>query len=53
LRAAFTVNMSARIGHDVQSVTLLWERWVRVGGQWYYLPEKAAKPGPSAAPQAH
>ena len=50
LQATFSVNMSAKMGHDVQSVTLLWERWVRVNGQWYYLPEHAASPGSKAAP---
>jgi len=52
LQAAYSVNMSARMGQDVQSVTLLWERWIRVNGQWYYLPERSAKPG-SKAPPTH
>lgn len=51
LQAAFSVNMSARMGQDVQSVTLLWERWVRVNGQWYYLPEHTA--ASKAAAPAH
>jgi hypothetical protein len=42
MQAAYSVNMSARMGQDVQSVTLLWERWIRVNGQWYYLPERPA-----------
>ena len=51
LQAAFSVNMSARMGQDVQSVTLLWERWIRVNGQWYYLPERsAASTAPKKAP---
>jgi hypothetical protein len=53
LQASFSVNMSARMGHDVQSVTLLWERWIRVNGQWYYLPERPGNPAPKAAPAAH
>jgi len=52
LQAAYSVNMSARMGQDVQSVTLLWERWIRVNGQWYYLPEHSGKPG-SKAPPTH
>jgi len=52
LQAAYSVNMSARMGQDVQSVTLLWERWIRVNGQWYCLPERSAKPG-SKAPPTH
>jgi uncharacterized protein YchJ len=44
LRAAFTVTMSARMGKDVDAVTILWERWVRLDGHWYYLPEHAVKP---------
>ena len=51
LQAAFSVNMSARMGQDVQSVTLLWERWIRANGQWYYLPERsAASTAPKKAP---
>ena len=50
LQAAFSVNMSARMGKDVQSVTLLWERWIRVNGQWYYLPERASSVAPKKAP---
>jgi uncharacterized protein YchJ len=50
LQAAFAVNMSARMGHDVQSVTLVWERWIRVDGQWYYLQERSASPMPKAQP---
>jgi len=51
MQAAFSVNMSARMGTDVQSVTLLWERWIRVNGQWYYLPERSVNPAtkPAAA----
>src|SRR5512135_892816 len=49
LQASFSVNMSARMGHDIQSVTLLWERWIRVNGQWYYLPERSADPVKAAA----
>ena len=45
LQATFSVNMSARMGQDVQSATLVWERWIRVGGQWYYLPERSISPG--------
>ena len=45
LQASFSVNMSARMGQDVQSATLVWERWIRVGGQWYYLPERSISPG--------
>jgi hypothetical protein len=44
LQAAYSVNMSARMGHDVQSTTLVWERWIRVDGQWYYLPERSVNP---------
>jgi uncharacterized protein YchJ len=53
LRAAYSVNMNARMG-PVDSVTLVWERWIRVDGRWYYLPEhtsmtpKAAAPAPQA-----
>ncbi len=52
MQASFSVNMSARIGQDVQSVTLLWERWIRVKGQWYFLPERSPSPG-SKAPPGH
>jgi uncharacterized protein YchJ len=50
LQAAFSVNMSARMGQDVHSTTLLWERWIRIDGQWYYLQERAGTPVPKAAP---
>ena len=46
LQAAFSVNMSARMGKDVQSTTLVWERWIRVDGKWYYLPEHSVTPAP-------
>jgi len=46
LQATYSVNMSARMGQDVQSATLVWERWIRVGGQWYYLPERSISPTP-------
>lgn len=46
LQATFSVNMSARMGQDVHSTTVVWERWIRVGGQWYYLPERSASPTP-------
>jgi len=49
MQAAFSVNMSARMGTDVQSVTLLWERWIRVNGQWYYLPERSVNPATKPA----
>ncbi|HZX91641.1 MAG TPA: hypothetical protein VFE67_13455 [Rudaea sp.] len=44
LQAFYSVNMSARIGQDVQAATVVWERWIRVGGQWYYLPERSINP---------
>jgi uncharacterized protein YchJ len=44
LRAAYSVNMSARLGHDVHSVTLLWERWIRLDGHWYYLENRPTSP---------
>ena len=53
LRAMFSVNMSARLGKAVQSVTLLWERWVRIDGHWYYLPERPTGPGHKGAAPAH
>jgi hypothetical protein len=42
--------MSARMGQDVLSTTLLWERWIRIEGQWYYLQDRAASPSPKVAP---
>jgi len=51
MQATFSVNMSARMGKDVQSVTPLWERWIRVNGQWYYLPERGG--GSSKAAPGH
>jgi uncharacterized protein YchJ len=53
LQASFSVNMSARMGHEVQSVTLLWERWIRTNGQWYYLPERSGNPTQKASAPAH
>jgi len=44
LQAFYSVNMSARIGQDVQAATVVWERWIRVCGQWYYLPERSINP---------
>jgi uncharacterized protein YchJ len=46
MQATYSVNMSARMGQDVQSATLVWERWIRVNGQWYYLPERSITPSP-------
>jgi len=46
MQATYSVNMSARMGQDVQSATLVWERWIRVNGQWYYLPEHSITPSP-------
>jgi len=52
LRAAYTVAMTARIGKDVSAVTILWERWIRVDGHWYYLQDRPATPAPKAAKPA-
>jgi hypothetical protein len=46
MQATYSVNMSARMGQDVQSATLVWERWIRVSGQWYFLPERSVTPAP-------
>ena len=44
LSAGYSVNMSARMGSDVHAVTMLWERWIRLDGKWYYLPERPTAP---------
>ena len=52
LRAAYTVAMTARVGKDVSAVTILWERWIRVDGRWYYLQDRPSAPAQKAAAPA-
>lgn len=53
LRASYSVNLNARMG-SVDSVTLVWERWVRIDGRWYYLPEHTSlTPKSAPAPAVH
>src|SRR5262249_22257785 len=44
LKGSYSANMSARMGHDVNAITMQWERWIRVDGQWFYLADRPTSP---------
>lgn len=43
----FSVRMNAAMTGPVTSVSVIGERWLKIDGEWFYLPQNVAKPADS------